>query len=209
MSDTGVGMAPEVQARVFEPFFTTKEPGKGTGLGLATVYGIVKQCGGSIWVYSELGHGTTFKIYFPAVEEATLPEAEASPSTPDARHGQETILVVEDSASLRIFVRRILQGLGYTVVLAANGDEGVQVAEQHSGAVDLLLTDVVMPGMDGRSLAQRLKTRRPHLKVLYMSGYTDNVIVHHGVLDPGVTLLPKPFTADTLALKVREELGRA
>ncbi len=214
VGDTGEGMTPEVQQRIFEPFFSTKGPGRGTGLGLATVYGIVKQCGGSIWVKSAPGQGTTFKMYFPVVEglPATegLPAAEAESRLPIPvrRRGQETILIVEDNQSLATFARRVLEARGYTVYVAAGAEEAEQLAGRHEGTIDLLLTDVVMPGTNGRDLARQLQAARPHLKTLFMSGYTEDAIVHHAVLDPDVAFLPKPFTADGLARKVRDELDK-
>ena len=207
VSDTGVGMDAATQARIFEPFFTTKEKGKGTGLGLATVYGIVKQSGGWIWVYSEPGHGTTFKVYFPRALEAAAPVA-PSPASPVSVRGSETVLVVEDEEVIRNLVRKVLTANGYTVLVAANGRDAEQVAGQHDGAIHLLVTDVVMPGMNGREVAQRLAGARAGIKVLYLSGYTDDAIVHHGVLEPGVAFLQKPFTPAVLGRKVREVLDR-
>ncbi|MHB8763194.1 MAG: response regulator [Deferrisomatales bacterium] len=204
VSDTGTGMGPEVLAHVFEPFFTTKERGKGTGLGLATVYGIVKQAGGHVWVYSEPGHGTAFKVYFPRAEGRA--ETRALPVDEAPLLGSETVLVVEDEAVVRDLVRCILTGRGYRVVDAPNPAEALGICRSMPEPVHLLLTDVVMPGMGGRQLAERLAAERPGLKVLYMSGYLDNAIVHHGVLDPGVHFLQKPFTPLALARKVRQVL---
>jgi PAS domain S-box-containing protein len=205
VTDTGVGIDRATQARLFEPFFTTKEFGKGTGLGLATVYGIVKQSGGYIWVYSEPGRGATFKVYLPRVEQAGEPVAAPQPPA-RALGGTETILLAEDEAAVRNLARRVLEKYGYKLLLAATGRDGVQVAQQHVGSIDLLVTDVVMPEMGGRELAQVLTTLQPGLKVLYLSGYTDDAIVHHGVLDAGVAFLQKPFKPDELARKIREVL---
>src|SRR3989454_2815827 len=206
VSDTGCGMDRETQARIFEPFFTTKEPGKGTGLGLSTVYGIVKQSGGYVWVYSEVGRGTAFKIYLPRGEGAV---ETVEPGVAPARtvRGSEMILLVEDDRAVRVLARSTLQAHGYTVLEAHHGKHALQVYEQHAGPIHLLVTDVVMPEMSGRELADRLKPSRPNMKVLFMSGYTDKAIVHHGELDPGAAFLQKPFTPDALARKVREVLG--
>jgi two-component system cell cycle sensor histidine kinase/response regulator CckA len=208
VSDTGVGMSPEIKENIFEPFFTTKEKGKGTGLGLSTVYGIVKQSGGNIWVYSEPGQGTTFKIYFPRVEEEerVLNHRE---TTGPLLQGKETILLVEDEASVRSFAARVLHGHGYTLLEAVNGDEALRLAQEHAGEeIHLLLTDVVMPKMGGKELADRLKILWPDIRVLFTSGYTDNAIVQHGVLNPGIHFLQKPFSPEALARKVREVLER-
>jgi two-component system cell cycle sensor histidine kinase/response regulator CckA len=205
VSDTGVGIDRAAQARLFEPFFTTKEFGKGTGLGLATVYGIVKQSGGYIWVYSEPGQGATFKVYLPRVEPAGEPAAVPHPPA-RALGGTETILLAEDEAAVRNLARRVLEKHGYKLLLAATGRDGVRLAQEHASAIDLLVTDVVMPEMGGRELAQVLTTRQPGLKVLYLSGYTDDAIVHHGVLDAGVAFLQKPFKPDDLVRKIRAVL---
>jgi PAS domain S-box-containing protein len=202
--DSGVGMDEQTKARMFEPFFTTKEPGKGTGLGLATVYGIVKQSGGLIWVYSEPGRGTTFKIYLPRVGE--IAELVETASTPDLSGGTETVLLVEDAAAVRAIARQVLERQGYTVVEAPDGKTALSLAGRHQGPIHLLLTDVVMPQMSGRHLAVRLQEVRPDLKVVYMSGYTDDAVVRVGVLERQVAYLQKPFTAEGLARKVREAL---
>jgi two-component system, cell cycle sensor histidine kinase and response regulator CckA len=205
VSDTGIGMSAETQVRIFEPFFTTKEPGKGTGLGLATVYGIVKQSGGTLWVYSEPGHGTTFKIYLPQLRES-IPLAEPDKGRPAAPQGAETILLVEDEAMVRELICTVLTKQGYTVLEASDGSAALRLNERHPDAIHLLLTDVVMPHMSGRELAEFLGPLRPQMKILYMSGYTDDAIIRHGVLEPGVDLLQKPFTPVNLARKVREML---
>ncbi len=205
ISDTGAGMDSETQSRIFEPFFTTKGP-KGTGLGLSTVYGIVKQSGGYIWVYSEQGKGTTFKVYLPRVAELVQAQVAAPKESVVTEPGTETILLVEDEANLRYLARQFLEKQGYRVIDAADGAVAVQIAVAHEGVIHLLLTDVIMPGMNGRELAQRISEIRPNVKVLYMSGYTENVIGRNGTLDAGVRLLQKPFTLRDLKSKVREVL---
>jgi CheY-like chemotaxis protein len=192
---------------MFEPFFTTKEVGKGTGLGLATVYGIVKQSGGSIWVYSELGHGTTIKVYLPRVDEPPEPLAAPGLANPERLRGTETILLVEDEPAVRAVARQILARQGYTVLEAPDGPAALAMVAGR-GRVDLILTDVVMPGMSGRTLADQLAARWPGVRVLYMSGYTDDAIVRHGMLEPGLAYLQKPFRPDALVRKVREVLNR-
>jgi len=203
--DTGIGMDAETQSHLFEPFFTTKEMDKGTGLGLATVYGIVKQSGGDIWVYSEPGRGTCFKIYFPRVDQDPdlTPKA---PATARPRAGSETILLAEDSDFVRRLLREILLNQGYTLLEARHGAEALQLSRDHAGRIDLLLTDMVMPHMSGRELAAHLHPLRPEMKILYMSGYTQEAIARDGVLDPGTSFLEKPFTTESLARKVRELL---
>ena len=204
VSDTGTGMDRETQSRIFEPFFTTKEKGKGTGLGLSTVYGIVKQSGGYVMVQSELGHGTTFQIYLPLVEGA----AEKSPVTaPEAIGGSESILLVEDEESVRQLVRDTLCAKGYQVLEAENGEAGMAVAARHEGKIDLVITDVVMPGMGGREMVQQLSGARPGIRVLYLSGYTEDAIIHDGATEVGTAFLQKPFTLQNLSRKVREVLG--
>ncbi len=205
VGDTGVGMPPEVQAHIFEPFFTTKGPGKGTGLGLATVYGIVKQSEGYIEVDTEPGRGTTFRIYLPRVDEASAP-ARPKAALAQVPHGTETILLVEDEEGVRELARDILQANGYTVLDTQHGAEALLTCERHAGPIPLMVTDAVMPQMSGRELAERLAPLRPEMKVLYMSGYTDDAVVRHGVLDLGTAFLQKPFTPDTLARKVRAVL---
>jgi CheY-like chemotaxis protein len=205
VSDNGCGMDKVVLAQLFDPFFTTKPPGRGTGLGLATVYGIVKQNHGFINVYSEPEQGTTFKIYLPrhASDEVDTIATQAPALTPT---GTETVLLVEDEAALLKLAARLLERLGYTVLAAGSPSQALQLAETHEGTIHLLLTDVIMPEMSGRDLWQRLGTLRPDLKCLFMSGYTANVIAHHGVLDDGIHFLQKPFSKEVLATKLREAL---
>jgi PAS domain S-box-containing protein len=205
VSDTGCGMDQQTQAHIFEPFFTTKGPGKGTGLGLATVYGVVKQSGGYVSVYSEVGRGTSFKIYLPRTDEPQL-SVSANLAT-ESERGWETILLVEDAQPVRELASELLESNGYKVLQAANGADAVRLAEKYQEPIQLLLSDVVMPGLDGRKLADQMVRTHPGIKVLYMSGFTDDAIVHHGVLDSGVALLEKPFTKASLLRKVREILG--
>ena len=205
ISDTGCGMDKETQSHLFEPFFTTKETGKGTGLGLSTVYGIIKQSGGNIWTYSEPGLGTTFKIYLPRVEKpAKAYKLRLKPKEAGAPGGTETILLVEDEDAVRSMVSKILKNKGYTVLEASQGNEALDICERTEGSINLMVTDVIMPHMSGRELAVRLAPMRPEMRVLYMSGYPDNTIVQHGVLEPGTAFLQKPFTINALELKVRE-----
>jgi PAS domain S-box-containing protein len=206
VSDTGSGMDAETQAQIFEPFFTTKEKGRGTGLGLATVYGIVRQTGGTVWVYSEPDHGTTFKIYLPRADAPADGLALARDAAPSLV-GSETILLAEDDATLRPLMKQLLERNGYGVLEAANAEQALAIAREHVSPIHLLVTDVVMPGASGRELARRLGEMRPEARVLYVSGYTDEAIVHHGMVEPGLAFLQKPFTPDTLGLKVRQVLG--
>jgi CheY-like chemotaxis protein len=208
VSDTGVGIPRALQDRIFEPFFTTKEQGKGTGLGLATVYGIVKQSGGDIEVDSAPGRGTRFRIYLPVVD-ALEPYPEREPAGGAPMRGSETVLLVEDEEAVRELARDILESHGYTVLEATNGGEALLACERHAGPIHLLLTDVVMPRLSGRELAERIGPMRPEMRVMYMSGYTDDAIIRHGVLDADTVLLQKPFTADVLARRVRERLDGA
>jgi two-component system cell cycle sensor histidine kinase/response regulator CckA len=204
VTDSGEGMDRATLARIFEPFFTTKEQGRGTGLGLSTVFGIVQQAGGHLWVYSEPGTGTTFKVYLPRSTAAETRTTRPPPLT--SRRGTETILLVEDDEQLRILTEGILTRLGYRVLAAPCGADALRLSEQHSGTIHVLLTDVVMPGMSGRQLAEKIVASRPDTRALFMSGYTDEAIVHHGVLEPGVSFLQKPITPDSLARKIREVL---
>ena len=205
VTDTGCGMDKETQSRIFEPFFTTKEKGKGTGLGLSTVYGIVKQSNGFVWAYSEPGRGTTFKIYLSRVEgEEVLLKKEKGPT--DKLKGSEAVLIVEDDAALRNLAQKTLHLYGYSVLEAENGEEALRVSKEHEGPIHLMITDVVMPKMGGKETAERLQPLYPQMKVIYMSGYTDNAIAHHGVLEPGLNFLEKPFTPQGLVRRVREVL---
>jgi len=208
VTDSGTGMTPATQARLFEPFFTTKPQGKGTGLGLSTVYGIVRQSGGSISVYSEVGRGTTFKVYFPRVADPTSPEDTQVPPDDARLRGTEAVLLVEDEDSVRGLARSVLTTYGYCVLEAANGSEALLLSERFTGPIHLLLTDVVLPKLGGREVADRLTATRPAMRVLFMSGYTENAIVHDGTLDPDTAFLQKPFIPERLARKVREVLSR-
>ena len=206
VADTGKGMDAEIMVHLFEPFYTSKATGKGTGLGLSTVYGIVKQSGGEIVVESEPGSGATFHIYLPRIAGIHGHRRIRRAARPAVRAGTETILLVEDEPGVRQLVREMLHRLGYTMLEAGGGAEALRIFEQHRGAIDLLLTDVIMPQMSGRDLAARLRLLQPSLKILYMSGYTDDMLAHHGVLEPDVYLLPKPFAPDELGAKLREVL---
>jgi len=205
VSDTGTGMDKETQSRIFEPFFTTKEKGKGTGLGLSTVYGIVKQSGGYVMVQSELGRGSTFRIYLPQVEGTA--EKSVTPVARTASGGNETVLLVEDEESVRQLVRDTLELKGYKVIEAENGEAGLRMAASHEGTIDLLISDVVMPGMGGRQMAAELAKGRPQMKVLYLSGYTEDAILSEGTIERGTAFLQKPFTLQNLSRKVRDILG--
>ena len=207
VSDSGTGMSPEVQSRIFEPFFTTKAEGQGTGLGLATVYGIVKQSGGHISVYSDSGHGATFRVYLPRVDAPKTEGADERIVT-EAPRGTETILLAEDTESLRDVIRETLQELGYIVLDAANGVDALALAKAFASPIDLLLTDVVMPKLGGSDLAAALHKTRPSLQVVYMSGYTDGALSQHGVLGEGVVLIEKPFSSQKLARVIRDALDR-
>jgi signal transduction histidine kinase len=206
VSDTGVGMDAQTRKQIFDPFFTTKEVGKGTGLGLSMVYGIVKQSGGNIWVYSELGKGTTFKVYLPRVDQ--VEETESSAARAAIPVGTETVLLVEDEEMVRKLSQEILEDSGYRVVVATNGKEGLRVCQEFGEHIDLIITDVVMPEMNGREMAEQVALLRPTTKVLFMSGYTDDAIVRHGILEENMSYMQKPFLPNTLALKAREVLDQ-
>jgi two-component system, cell cycle sensor histidine kinase and response regulator CckA len=206
VSDTGVGMDAKVQARIFEPFFTTKAVGEGTGLGLSTLYGIVRQSGGHVWVYSEPGRGTTFKVYLPR-SAAGDPVRPPLPELVPAVAVHETVLLVEDEESVRRVVARTLRELGYVVLVAATGEEARSLATHHPDTIHALLTDIVMPNVSGPALATELAHLRPSMKVLFMSGYSANAIVHHGGIDGSAVFLEKPFSPDLLASKLRAALG--
>ena len=208
VTDSGIGMDADTKARAFEPFFTTKEKGKGTGLGLSTVYGVVKQSGGYIDIYSSPGAGTSFKIYLPRVDDAIKAEGPSSDGVKSSFDGKETILLAEDESSLRTLTRTTLELCGYTVLEAKDGISALEVSEQHEGTIDLLLTDIVMPGMGGRALAQEITRRRPDVRLVYMSGYTGQAVGAQGPVEPGSVFLPKPFTREVLTRKIREALDR-
>jgi CheY-like chemotaxis protein len=205
VSDTGRGMDAATQKRLFEPFFTTKPKGEGTGLGLATVYGIAKQSGGHIQVYSEVGRGTTFKMYLPRTDEADVTHR-VEPLQARSLRGDETVLLVEDEDVVRKFAHRVLESYGYTVHAVADPRQAIEFISPRISAIDIIVTDVVLPDMNGRVMATALREQHPESKVLYMSGYADNAIVHHGILERGMRFLPKPFSAEALARSVRDAL---
>jgi CheY-like chemotaxis protein len=204
VSDTGVGMDEDTRGRIFEPFFTTKE-GRGTGLGLSTVAAIVRQSGGHVVVFSELGHGTSFKVYLPRAAAAA---ARAIAAAPAQERGTETVLLVEDERGVREYVRELLEENGYRVLEAGNGTDAIALCDAYVGAIDLLLTDVVLPDLGGSRLTEALTALRPDLRVLYMSGYADDAVVRHGILQGSVAFIEKPFSSEALAAKMREVLGR-
>ncbi len=205
VSDTGIGMDKHTQSQIFEPFFTTKEKGTGTGLGLSTVYGIVKQSEGNIWVYSEPGHGTIFKVYLPRCDESVDPSC-IDKTLSQAVGGSETVLLVEDEEAVRKLTRKILEESGYQVLEATHADEAVTISNRHKGAIDLMITDMVMPHTNGHDLAERLSALRPDMKLLYMSGYTENRVIDKLLLNPAIGFLEKPFSVDGLLNKVRDVL---
>jgi CheY-like chemotaxis protein len=205
VSDTGTGMDSETQKQIFEPFFTTKSQDKGTGLGLSTVYGIVRQSGGHVWVYSELGHGSAFKVYLPYVD-AKATDVGTAKTEQETPRGTETVLLAEDEDQIRRVSARLLSDLGYTVIPARNGDEAIELAAKHNGSIDILLSDVVMPEMNGLELWERLRMDRPALPALFMSGWASDAVVRHGILDGQVPFLQKPFSSQHLGRKIREVL---
>jgi two-component system, cell cycle sensor histidine kinase and response regulator CckA len=208
ITDTGTGMTPDVKSRIFEPFFTTKAAGQGTGLGLATVYGIVRQSGGQIEAYSEVGHGTAFKIYLPAIDAPVTVSGETEAFDCEAL-GTETVLLVEDEDGVRTMALMALQNCGYITLAASNGQEAMRLLRSHVGPVDIMITDVVMPGMSGTELAEGARLLRPLMKVMYVSGYTDDSVVRHGLLHADVAFLQKPYTPASLGRKLRQVLQGA
>jgi two-component system, cell cycle sensor histidine kinase and response regulator CckA len=208
VNDTGIGIDAATMTHIFEPFFTTKEVGKGTGLGLSTVYGIVKQSDGYIWVYSELGKGATFKVYLPQVN-ATAEVAQREPAQTSTSQGKETILLVEDDPQVRELTHDVLIARGYTVLSAEQPNRALAICDEYKGPIHLLLTDVVMPGLSGSELALQIVKRKPDIAVLFMSGYTDNAVANHEILEHGIHFLQKPFTPSTLTQKLREILDSA
>jgi two-component system, cell cycle sensor histidine kinase and response regulator CckA len=206
LSDTGCGMSAEVKSHLFEPFYTTKQKGRGTGLGLATIYGAVKQAGGTIEVYSELGKGTIFRIYLPAITESPEALEMDKSTTTSLPKGEETILLVEDERIVRELATKILKRLNYSILPASNGAEALEIARNYNGIINLLITDVVMPGMNGRQLAEQLQQMRPQTKVLFTSGYTENAIAHHGVIDSNLNFIGKPYSSRDMANKIRRIL---
>ena len=208
VTDSGAGMDEETQSHIFEPFFTTKEQGKGTGLGLSTVYGIVKQSGGYIWVSSGIGKGTSFKIYLPRVFEMAEPAPARPPmkDEPQVAGLESTLLLVEDEAGIRELTSELLAAWGYEVLVARNGVEALEISNRHRGIIHLMVTDVVMPHMNGRDLVRRVRQMRPEMKVIYMSGYTDNLVLQGGMVEEGSDFIQKPFSSDTLAKRVRAAL---
>jgi nitrogen-specific signal transduction histidine kinase len=207
VSDTGCGMDDKTKAHIFEPFFTTKGPGKGTGLGLATVYGIVKQSGGHVWVYSEVGKGSSFKIYLPFIREKAS-SGSSLPGSSKVPLGTETILLAEDEDAVRTITKHALAMFGYTVLEARNGIEAIRLCQQHQGPIHVIVSDVVMPELGGRQLVEMITSLKPDIKVLFLSGYTDDAVVRHGVLEAETAFLQKPFTPGALARKVREVLDK-
>ena len=204
VSDTACGMDANTKSRAFEPFFTTREDGQGTGLGLSTAYGIVKQSGGNVWIYSEPGGGSTFKVYLPRAKQDVEP---SESEVPNGERGLETVLLAEDEESLRKMIREVLEAQGHTVLDAGDGREALSVSERYDGPIHAMITDVVMPQIGGSELAERLSSRRPNFKILYVSGYADNAILHHGILAPGVHFIQKPFAPEGLTSKLRKLLG--